>query len=231
MENREGMARIDPRIPTDKTAGTQKARPLQAQIARLPGKSFKPVASETATLNVGGRIRSLRRERKWTLEAAAKQFDIGRSTLAKIETSQMSPTIGLLQKIAHGFDVDLIDLLQMKSAPATTGRFTVTPAGMGERHETPQHVHELLCSGLANKRMLPFCSRIKAQLDGKLPPFYRHEGEELIFVLDGNVILHSEHYAPTELGPGDAAYIDAHMGHCFVTKSDEDATVLFVIAE
>lgn len=225
------MAAMDARIPTSKATGTLKTRRPQARVARLPATSFTPVATETPTLDVGARIRTLRRDRKWTLEAAAKHFDIGRSTLAKIETSQMSPTIGLLQKIAHGFEIDLIDLLQMKSAPAATGRFTVTPAGMGERHETPQHFHELLCSGLANKRMLPFRSRIKAQPDGKLPPFYRHEGEELIFILDGNVVLHSEHYAPTELGPGDAAYIDAHMGHCFVTKGDEDATVLFVIAE
>ncbi|MBN9451563.1 MAG: cupin domain-containing protein [Bosea sp.] len=225
------MATMDARIPTNKATGALKTSQSQARVARLPATSFTPVGTETATLNVGARIRALRRDRKWTLEAAAKHFDIGRSTLAKIETSQMSPTIGLLQKIAHGFEVDLIDLLQTKSAPAATGRFTITPAGMGERHETPQHFHELLCSGLANKRMLPFRSRIKAQRERKLPPFYRHEGEELIFVLEGSVILHSEHYAPTELGPGDAAYIDAHMGHCFVTKGDEEATVLFVIAE
>lgn len=45
------------------------------------------------------------------------------------------------------------------------------------------------------------------------------------------MVLHSEHYAPTALGPGDSVYLDGRMGHCIVTKGDEDAVVLFIIAQ
>lgn len=212
--------------------------PAAIPFARETGDETTPAALPPSpadqsddTLDVGARIRALRRQRKWTLAVAAERFDIGRSTLAKVESGQMSPTIGLLQKIARGFGVDIVDLLKRDRRPASVGRLTVTRAGTGEHHETPAHLHELLCSGLANKRMLPFRSRIKARKGQELPPFYRHDAEELILVLDGQVVLHSEFYAPTVLHPGDAVYLDAHMGHCFVTEGEKDATVLFVIAE
>lgn len=195
-----------------------------------PGQATAPVPPQR-TLDVGARIRALRAQRRWTLEAAAQAFGIGRSTLRKVEAGRMSPTIGLLQKVAHGFGMDIAALLQPEPRPATTGRLTVTRAGQGELHETALHVHELLCAGLANKRMLPFRSTIKAHHGDQPPPFYRHDGEELIIVLDGQVTLWSEHYAPTRLDAGDAAYLDAHMGHCFIAEGGRDATVLFVVAE
>lgn len=103
--------------------------------------------------------------------------------------------------------------------------------GQGDHHSTPEHHHELLGAGLANKRMVPFRSRIKARKNDKLPPWYRHDAEEFIFVLEGEVVLHSEHYAPTDLRPGDSVYLDGRMGHCFVAKGDADAIVLFVLAQ
>lgn len=180
-------------------------------------------------LDVGARIQVVRRARRLTLSAAAAECGIGRSTLAKIEAGQMSPTIDLLQKVARGLRVEITELLRSESGPAAAGRLAVTKAGEGERHETPAHLHEMLCSTLASKRMLPFRSRIKARAGGELPPFNRHDGEEMIVVLEGTVVLHSEFYSPTVLGAGDTAYLDARMGHCFVPEGDKDALVLFVI--
>lgn len=198
----------------------------------LPSYSTIPSSeSDDAEVNVGNCVRMLRSRRGWSLTDAAKKFGIGRSTLAKVESASMSPTIGLLQKIAQGLDVDISALISSTNAAPAPGRLTVTYAGRGEHHSTREHNHEILGSGLAHKRMLPFRSRIKARKSGKLPPWYRHETEEFIFVLEGEVVLHTEHYAPTELTAGDSVYLDGRMGHCFVTKGENDAMVLFVMAQ
>lgn len=188
-------------------------------------------AGQDESLDVGRRVQAARRGQGLTLASAAAACGIGRSTLAKIEGGQMSPTIGLLQKIARGLRVEITDLLRAGGRPAAAGRIALTRAGEGEQHETPAHRHEMLCSTLARKRMLPFRSRIKARPDAALPPFYRHDSEELVVVLEGSVVLHSEFYAPMVLAPGDSIYLDARMGHCFVPQGVQDAVVLFVIAE
>lgn len=214
--------------------------PSESAVALAPGlvagvasagAGEVPLRAPDEPLDVGARIQAVRRARRLTLSSAAEACEIGRSTLAKVEAGQMSPTIGLLQKIARGLRVEITELLKVETWPAAAGRLAVTKAGEGERHETPAHLHELLCSTLASKRMLPFRSRIKVRAGAELPPFYRHDGEELIVVLEGTVVLHSEFYAPTVLSAGDTAYLDARMGHCFVPEGDKDALVLFVIAE
>jgi Cupin domain. len=58
----------------------------------------------------------------------------------------------------------------------------------------------------------------------------RHEGEEFLLVLDGAVRFFTEFYAPIDLAEGDSAYYDAGMGHCVVSTSERDATILWVTA-
>ena len=66
------------------------------RIARQDG------GDETAEpLNLGERVRELRKGRGWTLEQAAKQAGLARSTLSKIENGQMSPTYEALKKLAE----------------------------------------------------------------------------------------------------------------------------------
>ena len=61
--------------------------PKMIQIAR------ESSGTETAPpVDLGARVRELRKGRKWTLEQAAKQAGLARSTLSKIENGQMSPT-------------------------------------------------------------------------------------------------------------------------------------------
>ena len=59
-------------------------------------------ATETGEpLDLGMRVRELRKARDWTLEQAAGQAGLARSTLSKIENGQMSPTYEALKKLAH----------------------------------------------------------------------------------------------------------------------------------
>lgn len=182
-------------------------------------------------LNVGHRIRDLRKDRGWTLSEAAEHFGIGRSTLAKVEADHMSPTLGLLQKIARGLDVDIPSLLAQRPGVPASGRRTVTPAGTGEISETEHHVHEVLCADLSRKRMLPMRSRIKARTRKTVPRWFQHEGEEFVYVLEGRITFMSEFYEPTELNAGDSIYLDGRMRHRLIAAGDKDAVVLFIITE
>ena len=65
-------------------AMTDQAPKSLIQIARESGKA------ETAPpVDLGARVRELRKARNWTLEQAANQAGLARSTLSKIENGQM----------------------------------------------------------------------------------------------------------------------------------------------
>ena len=72
------------------------------RIARTNGEeaSAEPV-------DLGARVRAIRTERNWTLEQAARQAGLARSTLSKIENGQMSPTYDALKKLAVGLEISI----------------------------------------------------------------------------------------------------------------------------
>ncbi|MEM8593159.1 MAG: helix-turn-helix transcriptional regulator, partial [Pseudomonadota bacterium] len=61
-------------------------------------------------LDLGQRVRELRKARDWTLEQAATQAGLARSTLSKIENGQMSPTYEALKKLAVGLEISVPQL-------------------------------------------------------------------------------------------------------------------------
>ena len=179
-------------------------------------------------LNLGQRVRELRKERGWTLEQAAGQAGLARSTLSKIENGQMSPTYEALKKLAEGLDISVPQLFTPPSKNQVSGRLAVTKAGDGQAHVTVTYEHQLLATTLRAKRMQPYTARIRARSLDEFGGWVRHDGEEFLFVLTGVVRFYTEFYEPVDLRRGDSAYYDATMGHNVVSLSPEDATVLWV---
>jgi uncharacterized cupin superfamily protein len=54
----------------------------------------------------------------------------------------------------------------------------------------------------------------------------RHEGEEYAFVLEGEVMLHTDIYAPLSLKAGESIYFDSSVGHAFLNAGSGNARIL-----
>lgn len=193
------------------------------RIARTGGAETAPAA-----LDLGARVRELRKARNWTLEQAAREAGLARSTLSKIENSQMSPTYDALRKLAEGLQISVPQLFTPPQREQVMGRMTVTTSGEGAGHATATYEHELLAETLTQKAMLPYRCRVRARAMEEFDGWVRHDGEEFLYVLTGIVCLYTEFYEPVELRRGDSAYYDAAMGHNLVSISDDDATILWV---
>ncbi|OYX45470.1 MAG: transcriptional regulator [Rhodobacterales bacterium 32-67-9] len=194
------------------------------RIARAGASTEEPAEP----LNLGRRVRELRKERGWTLERAAGQAGLARSTLSKIENGQMSPTYEALKKLAEGLAITVPQLFTPPSRAQVSGRMAVTKTGEGQAHATATYEHRLLAGALRAKQMLPYTARIRARSVDEFDGWVRHDGEEFLFVLTGVVRLYTEFYEPVELRRGDSAYYDATMGHNVISLSPEDATILWV---
>lgn len=179
-------------------------------------------------LDLGARVRQLRKARDWTLEQAAGQAGLARSTLSKIENGQMSPTYEALKKLATGLEISVPQLFTPPEKGQANGRIVVTKSGEGNAQATTTYEHELLAETLTKKKMLPYRARIRARSMDEFDGWVRHDGEEFLYVLTGVVRLYTEFYEPIEMRRGDSAYYDATMGHNVVSVSNEDAMILWV---
>jgi transcriptional regulator with XRE-family HTH domain len=198
----------------------------EPSLIRLARESGGDAAAQPVDL--GQRVRALRRAKDWTLEQAAQRAGLARSTLSKIENGQMSPTYDALKKLAGGLGISVPQLFTPPSQDQVNGRMAVTRSGEGQAHATATYEHELLAGALTRKAMLPYRARIRARRFEEFEGWVRHDGEEFLYVLTGVVQLLTEFYAPVELRRGDSAYYDAAMGHNVISVSEDDATILWV---
>jgi len=181
-------------------------------------------------LKLGKRLKEIRKSHGLTLEEASKKTGLARSTLSKIENEQISPTFQAMQKLAMGLQVDIPQLFAPPKQVSASGRRDITRTGQGKCHPTSTYEHELLATHLSNKKMMPFKSRVRARKFEDYSDWIRHDGEEFLLVLSGEINFFSEFYEPVNLAEGDSVYYDANMGHMLASVSEQDALILWVTA-
>ena len=202
-----------------------KAKPTSTPLEVLKAKGE---AQSVEPLDLGARVRELRKAQGWTLEEAANRAGLARSTLSKIENHQMSPTFDAVQKLATGLGIGVPQLFTPQDANRNLARRFVTRKDDGETLITPTYEHRILQGELLDKKMMPYQATIRARNFEDFDGWIRHEGEEFLYVLSGIVGFYTEHYEMTEMRRGDSAYYDASMGHNLVSLSPEDAEVIWV---
>ncbi|MTI03411.1 MULTISPECIES: helix-turn-helix domain-containing protein [Alphaproteobacteria] len=180
---------------------------------------------------LGRSIRDARRAKGWTLEEAGRVAGIGRSTLSKIENNQTRPSFDIVRRLTQALEMNTPQLFLQSGQTGIAGRRDFTPKGQGEVRETSTYLHELLCSELTSKRMLPYVATITARDISEFETWIRHAGEEFMYVLSGELTFISEHYRPLPMKAGDSLYYDSGMGHGCISTSEEDAQVLWVSLE
>lgn len=163
-----------------------------------------------------------------TLIDLAARSNLAASTVSKIENGQMSPTYDTLLALADGLDIDIGDLVTGGRNQAGRGRRAIHRAGDGPFTHNGYFDIRHLCNDIANRAFVPYHVTINANALHDFPGLLTHGGEEFIFVLSGKVTLHTEFYAPADLGLGDCAYFDSTMGHAIVNEGALPAQIIWV---
>jgi transcriptional regulator with XRE-family HTH domain len=179
----------------------------------------------------GTALRSLRKRNRWTLADVAKRTGIPASTLSRIENDQISPTYDMLLRLSKGLSIDVGQLLSAApAAPEATfdqpGRRSVNRSSDGDVISMSNHTLRYLSSDLLNKQMTPILSEYHARSLAEFGPLMRHDGEEFLYILQGELELHTECYAPLVLRAGDSVYFDSRMGHGYVARGTEPCRAL-----
>lgn len=189
----------------------------------------------TTSLDLGPRLKKLRRAQRLTLSELASRSDVAISTISKIENGALSPTLDKVQRLASGLNLTIAELIGEGAAPSTdpapNSRLMAARQDDGIVIDTQNYEYRYLCSELKGKRMMPIRARIKARSVEDFGTLERHGGEEFLIVLEGSVVVHTEFYAPVTLNRGESIYLDSTMGHAYLNAGSAEAEVMCICTE
>jgi transcriptional regulator with XRE-family HTH domain len=183
---------------------------------------------------LGAVIRGLRDSNGWTLREMSERTGIPVSTLSKVEHNRLTLTYDKLQELSTRLNIRMSDLFaENDSAPsaaaAVTARRSIGTRENAFHIQTDNYDYYYLCAELRRKRMIPNVTTIRARSLDEFGELVHHAGEEFIYVLKGQIVVHTEFYDPVTLQPGESIYIDSNMGHAYLAGPDCDEAVTLAV--
>ncbi|HEV7313150.1 XRE family transcriptional regulator [Sphingopyxis sp.] len=190
------------------------------------------MADRSTPPTLGTVMKSIRSRNGWTLKEMSAKSGIPVSTLSKVEHDRLTLSYDKLQQLSQRLNIRMSDLFaedDEDQTPRVTGRRSIGTVDQAVRVTTDNYDYHYLCTDLRQKRMIPIITRIRAHSAREFGELVRHQGEEFIFVLEGEVEIHTEFYDPVALKTGQGIYLDSSMGHAYVVaEGHEEALVLGV---
>ena len=181
---------------------------------------------------VGEKIKQIREMRKVSLDELAERSGMDISMVMKIEEGKNVPSLAPLIKIARALGVRLGTFLDDSDSygpvVVRSGDYQKGVRFTSQASEAREHLNFYsLAFDKAGRNMEPFIVDIEPgqQSDFMLSS---HEGEEFIYVLDGEVEINygKEIY---KLGKGDSIYLDSIVLHNVHAGDNKPARILAVV--
>ena len=179
---------------------------------------------------LGQLLRGLRARSDWTLREMSERTGIPVSTLSKVEHDRLTLTYDKLLQLSQRLGIRMSELFAESSQPdemPITARRSIGQLDRAVRVTTPNYDYHYLCTELRRKRMIPVITAIRAKSLEEFGDLVRHPGEEFVYVLKGELEVHTEFYDPVLLAEGESIYIDSNMGHAYLAGAgcDEATTI------
>lgn len=181
--------------------------------------------------SLGAALRSLRKQHNWTLQEVSRRTGFSVPTLSKVENDRISLSYDKLIRLSDGLEVDISSLFAPSgslSAPAITGRRSINRRGEGQLVPTRNYDYRYLSTDVVQKKLIPIIAEPRARSLDEFGELVKHSGEEFIFVLEGEVEVHTGLYAPYTLTAGESTYLDSSMGHAFIAKGSAPCRLLAI---
>jgi DNA-binding transcriptional MerR regulator len=168
----------------------------------------------------GRRLRELRRARGLSLRTASTESGLSESFISSVERGASRASVATLQRLTNAYGATLLDLLPDDGPPGRVVRRDARPAlALGSDVRIEQLSHD--------------ARQLEPQLFVLAPGAtsagaYSHDGEELIFVLAGSVVVvlgDDERYV---LDEGDSLTFPSTIPHHWRNDAGEETRLLWI---
>jgi len=170
----------------------------------------------------GAKVVRLREGQNWSREALAKATGQSPEFIEQIEEDELTPSVSFLLTLARALKVD----------PSTFLRDEEKAMIRDERAQafikrTQNYSYQTLTPGAENEHLRAFMITIESRQTHK-PVAYKHEGEEFILVMEGDLGLtlgSKSHH----LKPGESIHFHSETPHKLKSLSDEPTRCVVVL--
>ena len=154
---------------------------------------------------LGRKIRELRREKGLTMQQLAEKVGVNYTTIHRVETGQVSPSVVLLSEIAQRLDCSIVSLLEEKKAQIKIIRKEDQP----EVDSHKMRLRLLVPQGMIDDKIsISFCTADA----GKFVDAHQTQGFELAIILKGQCLF-THGGQDYELKEGDLVHFDGRIRH------------------
>lgn len=183
-------------------------------------------------LGIGAKVRELRQKRRYTLQDLSAKTGLSKPLLSQVENGHVMPPVATLLKIARALDVGISHFFQEEEKEE---RIALTRASERKRFTRRPHqdasevgyTYESLELHKARKHMQPLLVTF-GPMGKQDMVFYSHEGEECVYLLDGELEFRTPDEVKT-LKPGDCLYFESDVSHAFRAVGTGTARALVVV--
>ena len=170
----------------------------------------------------GAVVRQLREARNWSMDELADKTGQTPDFIAQVETDLMSPPVGFILRMAQAMKVDPGTFLSKKEQAAIRDR-----RAQAYHQRTQNYSYETLTPDAENSHLRAFMVTIEPYLAHK-PVAYKHEGEEFIFVMSGDLEL-TLGAKMQKLKTGESVHFNSDVPHKLKSISNEPTQCLVVL--
>lgn len=175
------------------------------------------VKEEVAALNLGNKIRNLRKQRALTLQEVSDLTGLSKPLLSQIENNIAAPPIATLIKISTALGVKISHFFRDQEmgdrivVVRKDERYSVKKLFHHKNESKVGYRWESLAYPMVGKQMEPFIVEIEPRDEDHLL-YNDHKGEEFHFVMKGKVEFRSAEQTHI-LEKGDSLYFDSSIPH------------------
>ncbi|MBW1775469.1 MAG: FAD-binding protein [Deltaproteobacteria bacterium] len=193
----------------------------QATMRKL-ADALKDSEDAGAGESFGAKVRKLREAQDWSLESLAGATGESPEFLEKVEQGDMTPPVGFLLRLAGALKIDPATFLSREDKALIRDM-----RAQAFTKRTQDYSYQTLSPGAENDHLRAFMITIEPKQTHK-PVAYKHEGEEFIFVMEGDLqltVASKTHH----LRPGESTHFNSDTPHKLKSISDDQTRCLVVL--
>jgi len=177
---------------------------------------------EGGRAGMGLKIRRLRETLAWSASELSEATGKDPDFIERVEAGEVTPSVSFLLRLAKALGVDPSAFLSAQDKSSLAGErekaFTT---------RTQNYSYQTLTPGTSNERLRGFMITIEPKQAHK-PVAYKHEGEEFVYVLEGELelTLGGKSY---HLKPGESRHFDSDVPHKLKSLSDQPTRCLVML--
>jgi len=199
---------------------------LTAKVKQVVMRTLADVLAEDKGADkgagFGAKVTRLREGQNWSREALAKATGQSPDFIEQIEKDELTPSVSFLLTLARALKVDPSTFLrEEEKAMIRDAR------AQAFIKRTQNYSYQTLTPGAENEHLRAFMITIESRQTHK-PVAYKHEGEEFILVMEGDLgltLASKSHH----LKPGESIHFHSETPHKLKSLSDEPTRCVVVL--